>query len=740
MAENHHPDSFPPPRRLHGLLAWAILTLAVTGFYWRLVLTDQYTWMAGSDISQQVLPWFQFQAGEFHAGRFPLWDPYAWSGQPLAGQAQPGVFYPLNWLLYSLPLRNGWLKPTYLHWYFVLIHLMAAWFAYWLARDLKLARPAAILTGLVFSLAGWLGTTDWPQMINGAVWAPLIFLFLFRALRGHRPWLSAALGGLFLGLAWLSGHHQIPIFLSLAAAGVWLWSARRDWRLLGPAVLFFAFAGLLAAPQILAAMEYGKLSIRWVGASEPIGWDRKVPYHVHQHFGFQIISLLGFVFPGMYAHSDPHVGAAALFLALLAVALAWRREEVKILAAVALGALAWSLAHHTPFEGFLYSLLPLVDKARSPSMAIFVTGFALAVLAGFGLDSLLREPAHPWVRRARLSLLWFAAAVFALRLLVIFDTRDHNGIDYRPLVTAAAALLAAACVAAFQRRALAAATISFAFCALFLAEIANTNSFHQPHWEEKDRTESLRRMARHGDAAAYLRTLPHLPRIWVDDSVIPHNYGDWFGLLQSGGYLASITSNYNHFESHSTGGLRLLGVEYALRAEPWGPFTEEVFASRDGLKLFRRPDTLPRAFAVHDVTSVADRRRVMAEINPRVDDLHRWAFVLGPAPRLETCAAPDHVRIAHYDPSRVVLSVHMACRGMVVLTDTFYPGWQATVDGRPAPIHEAYGIVRGVVADAGTHTIEFRYRPRWLAIAFSAPPLALLGTALIAWLPRRRRS
>lgn len=739
MAENHHPVHNPPPDRLYSLVAWAILTLAIVGFYWRLVLTNQYTWLAGSDLAYQVLPWFQFQAGEWHAGRLPLWDPYAWAGQPLAGQAQPGVFYPLNWLLFLLPLRNGWLKPTYLHWYFVAIHLMAAWFAYLFARDLRLSRAAAILAGLVFSLAGWLGTNDWPQMINGAVWAPLVFLFLFRAIRGERPWRSAALGGLMLGLAWLSGHHQIPIYLSLATGAIWLWEARRNWRLLPAAGLFFVIAVMIAAPQILAAMEYGRLSIRWVGASEPIGWDRKVPYDVHQHYGFQIISVLGFLFPGMHAHSDPHVGAAVLLLASLGVALLWRRNEVRLLTALALGALLYALAQHTPFQGILYSILPLVDKARSPSMAIFLSGFALALLAGFGLDALLLSPRHAWVRRAGQITLWAGLALLALRLLVIFQTRDHNGIDYRPLVAIFAALTLAALIAAYARGALRPPTLAACFCLLFLTEIANTNSFYQPAWEEKERTDMLRKMARHGDTARFLRARTDLPRVWVDDSAVPHNYGDWFGALQSGGYLASITSNFHHFEAHSDAGLRLLGVEFALRAEPWGAYSQPVFESRDGLRLYRRNDTLPRSFIVHDVASVADRKRTMAELVPREHDLLRRSFVIGPAPQLETCEAPEDVRITHYDPSRIVLEATLACKGMVVLTDTFYPGWQATVDGRPATIHEAYGLVRGVAAEAGARRIEFRYRPSWLTTGGLAASLGLILTLVLALWPARRR-
>jgi len=58
-----------------------------------------------------------------------------------------------------------------------------------------------------------MGWTDGPQMMNGAVWTPLVFLFYLRAVRGLHPWASAALSGLpCIGMAWLSGHHQVPIF------------------------------------------------------------------------------------------------------------------------------------------------------------------------------------------------------------------------------------------------------------------------------------------------------------------------------------------------------------------------------------------------------------------------------------------------------------------------------------------------------------------------------------------------
>src|SRR6266853_1490481 len=82
----------------------------------------------------------------------------------LAGQGQPGVLYPPNWLLFLAPLRHGWIRQSFLHWYFVLIHFQAGLFCYWLCRDLKRSRAASLLSGLAFGLAGYVGTNNWPQM------------------------------------------------------------------------------------------------------------------------------------------------------------------------------------------------------------------------------------------------------------------------------------------------------------------------------------------------------------------------------------------------------------------------------------------------------------------------------------------------------------------------------------------------------------------------------------------------
>src|SRR3979411_1655537 len=85
------------PRVRSGLAGPAILFLITVGIFWKLTLSSQYTWFDEPDLVNQVLPWYQFEATEWHRGAFPLWDPHYWGGQSLIGQGQPGAAYPFNW-------------------------------------------------------------------------------------------------------------------------------------------------------------------------------------------------------------------------------------------------------------------------------------------------------------------------------------------------------------------------------------------------------------------------------------------------------------------------------------------------------------------------------------------------------------------------------------------------------------------------------------------------------------------
>src|SRR5262249_5661399 len=147
----------------------------------------------------------------WHKGLAPLlWDPNIGGGQPLAGQLQPAVFSPFTWILLAVPLdAAGHLKLEWIHWWFVLLHIFAGWFAYAFLRSLDASRAGSAGGAVFFATAGFVGTTNWPQIAAGAVWLPLVFLFCLRSLRGTRPMRDAILAGGFFALSLVAGHHAV---------------------------------------------------------------------------------------------------------------------------------------------------------------------------------------------------------------------------------------------------------------------------------------------------------------------------------------------------------------------------------------------------------------------------------------------------------------------------------------------------------------------------------------------------
>jgi uncharacterized membrane protein YfhO len=72
-------------------------------------------------------------------------------------------------------------------------------------------------------------------------------------------------------------------------------------------------------------------------------------------------------------------------------------------------------------------------------------------------------------------------------------------------------------------------------------------------------------------------------------------------------------------------------------------------------------------------------------------------------------------------------------RGLLVLADTWFPGWRARVDGRDAPIVRTDQLLRGVVIGAGRHTVEFTYVPWSWRAGWIVSLLAAIGLLALAW-------
>jgi hypothetical protein len=175
----------------------------------------------------------------------------------------------------------------------------------------------------------------------------------------------------------------------------------------------------------------------------------------------------------------------------------------------------------------------------------------------------------------------------------------------------------------------------------------------------------------------------------------------------------------------------IFAVNYYVGRQAIRPDQVEVFTGKSGVKVFRNPAALPRAWVVHEILT----KPFDYQIGPLVEsdnfDARRQTVLRGTAPELEASDEPDTVSLVDRQPGRVVLQADLKRRGMVIDADTFYPGWIATVDDKPARIYEAYGFLRGVVVDRGAHRIVLQYRPGPVYWGAALTGLGLLGAIVL---------
>jgi hypothetical protein len=735
--------TLPPAIRVvaRKLAGPAVLLLIVIGFFWKLVLTDQYSWLEGPDLAYQVLPWFQYQAQQLHQHNFPIWDPFLLGGQSLIGQAQPGLAYPLNWILFSLPFDDGHISIRAMNWYLTLIHYLAALFCYLLCRDLDRSVIASVLGGVAFGLSGYVGTTDWPQMLNGAIWGPLVFLFALRAARGVRPIASGAFAGLFLGISWLSGHHQIPIFLTLAAGGVWLYCllerGRVNWALVPAALVFVVFFILAGAFQMWPAYAYGHHAVRWAGAENPLAWNQPVPYAVHQRYSLSPIYLLGMLIPGYAADVSPFVGVVALALAGFALAFWWKTKEVRIVFGIGVAGLLLALAKNDTFHGILYSIVPLFEKARSPGTAIYLFHFAIAVLLAFGLDALFLQSARPALRRLILVCLGFGAFLFFLVLAIDLSKSLAWPTDDRVMMSVLIAFCLAGILYRVRRNEAARTGLLVLIVGLYIVEIGNSSLSGLPHKDEKNRNIFLKGFAETKELAQFLRRQPEPLRVDVNENDISINFGDWYGIDAMNGYVASHPVNFSEIEAYTPRTKMLYGVNYTLSKKPTMPGQEELFRDSNGVIVFKNPNVLPRVWTVHEAIQVRNPQDARNHLQDPNFDLRKKTFGYAAPPPLERCDG-DQIRYFSRATNSTTAMVDMKCRGMLIESENDAAGWIALVDGVEMPVYEAYGVLRGVVVGPGAHKVEMRYRPLSVIAGAVATMSALIGALVLAALSWRK--
>ncbi len=189
--------------------------------------------------------------------------------------------------------------------------------------------------------------------------------------------------------------------------------------------------------------------------------------------------------------------------------------------------------------------------------------------------------------------------------------------------------------------------------------------------------------------------------------------------------------------------LWVLGATHVAADRPWPG--GEAFREAGEVTVYALPDAIGRAWVVPTARWLPLDETVAALVAPAFDP-HREVLLAGtspPAPPAEGGGLGWWLRLRDV-PNGVTIDANLDAPGYLVLADTWYPGWQATVDGRPVELLRANYAFRAVWLTAGEHVVEMRYRPRlWMvgaAISGVSGLICGLGAGVsFLWERRMRR-
>lgn len=720
----------------------------------------------------QFEPWAEITHRSYADGELPLWNPYQAFGAPLAANMQSAVFDPL--------LLAVNLHPTPLVWDLSIIgaFLLGAAAAFVFGRVLGLRVEAAVVTSAAFSLSGWFFLYSNNVFSRAYVYLPLLFLLVELVLRSRRllPVLLlgvAVAGNLYVGMPEAS---FMVLGTTAAYAAVRLLQERR--RLpLRVSVLRLGGAGflgvLLAAPLLLLFVQYEALSFNVHSSEFAKGSE------TDQQWG-----LLNWLIPffqspptGVSASVRNWFGVSAGIAALAAIS---GRSETRRLHAWLFAAMGAAVVLKVyEFRVFDWvGRLPVLELVVYPVFAPPIASFAFAVLAGIGVHVVW---ARDLLLRRFLILLAGASVLFVVfvgtadRWSTIASAPRGHALEVwgRGLLFAGMAV-GGILVSAWLGRRFGALVLAAAVVVELLVLVPfgiyskRADPFREPGWMPLARTALA--ADPHGrvfglDGKLYPNTAGALGLADVRalDALYPNRYLRYVQTFLAPAVFDRFTGTETPVLFRDNPMFDVLSARVVLSQGPLVGASGLRLVGRDrDTRVYENLRAFPRAWVVHRVHVVEGEDEAFAFLRGRSRRQSGGDVVHGFDPRREavveratgsadvavlrdrdgdcTGRPADQVTVERYSGRTVSLRVAASCSGLLVLPDTYFPGWKATVNGEERAILPTDGAFRGVVVPEGTSTVVFRYEPRPFRAGVGLAAAGLTAFLVIGIAARRRRS
>jgi len=659
-----------------------IAFITVLFFFYPIIFSEQTLYFR--DIQAIFYPIKYFLAQSLKSGSIPFWCPLYFCGAPFMSDIQTGVFYlpSLIFLIFSYPLSFN---------LYIVFHMFLCFcFVYLFIRGIRLSIPASIFSAIAYSYGGYvLSSINLLNNLTVITWLPAMLWSYQRALT-LKSFFYYILTIFFLCLAILGGEPQLFIFSVIVTFCFGLVLISKNKINVNSFMIYnLTFIIIITAALLITIIQWGPTfldyqhSIRLKGfnfneASQfSLSWDRLkhllIPVSFNQSFGREQAAL-NILFP--HQGKIPWLLSIypGLLVTLLALVGAFYKPslEKSFWMVLFLLGIVFALGNNTPFYNLIYKIFPFF---RFPGKFFFLANIGLVVLSGYGFDRLMSILMKLGVKSK--YFVWIIPLILFVDLYMA-----HAGLNLT-CKTGLYQFLDSSLKPVMQDKDLFRVYVDEES---FMSRLSGRNSINERQMiSQAIKTSNIGII----NNIHYVdgKTGMELQYQWIITEILQQPWQERIKLLQ--------LSNVKYIVSTANLDTQPDIMEHVKRINPI---------------LFQIRNNLPRAWIVGEIHSLG--AWTLKDYSTRSFNSHTSA--MGPEDMEALHKTPYYQgvdNIVYDNPNHIRIEVTASQRGVVVLSESSYPGWRVTVNGKPANIIRLNYLFQGIEVDSGRKQIQFEYQP-----------------------------
>jgi hypothetical protein len=678
----------------------------------------------------QNIPWFHFDKQMFKTWKLPLWNPYQGCGVPHIANMQSSVFSPLNVFIYVFNWKWGFFFLYFFKLYFIGL------FLYLYLREIRISPPVSI----VFSVAGMYMsfnlTVLYDAFTNAAFFFPLALWAIELAVKNPKFLKGYLIFCLGLVFALFGGNPELVFYGTFILTAYLLIRLYQEYGLdlqhaylqvLSRFLGIFIIGTLIASIQLLPFLEYFRLSSAYISRNILGLHISNVPPYILLFsilppltFG-NIGGVMGYVFYKYETIPIIYPGVSIILFGIAGIIALNKDKIVRVFILTSIIALC--LGFNVPIIHDIIMHVPGFSSGRNYYILIFVS-WAMVIISSKTLDNFIAGQIK--LRSLKIAGIVISGLIIILGVFFIKYTYPslpyylQKSLSYYLMRSAAAAIIIIALTLLILRI----KNKQFLLIALIIFIYIQTTGWPMLSIEPAIKPEYFYPKNKifsmlHKEQDTLFRVTSFIGS--TQPVAYATNINTFYGIEDIRNYDSLGVNWYNSMFQYLrlSDALNLTNVRYLIEGKDFDLSSLsnnlQPIAEYNGYTLYKNLSVFNRAFMVYNYITADGQQQALDLLSTYSGQLNNVAIVfkkdVQAMPFTTNAQGTYTIDFIKYSPESITIKCTTSQPGLFFISDTYFPGWHATVDGESTKVLRVDYAFQGLWLTQGSHTIELKYAP-----------------------------